>query len=256
MERVHVSFIPRHPQLRVGILQWLRGQRVTWGHVSWPERIGRSPTYRRNPLYLLRERRLEEVRSRLTDPNQVSRFRITQELASEGFTDYIALAVESGFDRPNTVAMTTKEPNGFSDEQIRDLRTACWTLQGTVQAQMWRTLSETLCRTYIGTDAGPRVFAGEIRRGHLTRMDAVVWFCDMRDFTRLSEMVSENQLVSSLNTFFDVVGTAIEEHGGEILKFVGDAVLAVYAFDSVAGVEEASAAAFASAIRCFGDLTR
>ena len=250
IDRVHVSFIPRHPQLRVGILQWSRGGPVSWGHVSWPERSGRSPLYRRNPLYLLRERRLDEVRCRLTDEHQLGRYANTRELAREGYTDYLALAAESGFERPNTMACVTRFPDGFSEENLRDIRTVCWAMQGPMQRHMWRSLSKTLCQTYIGNDAGERVFSGEIRRGQLTRLDAVVWFCDLKGFTRLSEESPEEKMVSALNQFFDVVGFAIEENGGEILKLVGDAVLAVFTYETADDEADASCRAIHAGRRC------
>ena len=94
------------------------------------------------------------------------------------------------------------------------------------------------------------VFSGEIRRGQLTRLDAVVCFCDLRAFTRMSEELPEEKMVSALNQFFDVVGHAIEENGGEILKLVGDAVLAVFTFESVEDEADASCRAIRAGRRC------
>ena len=250
IHRVHVSFIPQHPQLRVGLLQWSPGRTVSWGHTSWSDRQLRSPTYRRNPLHLLREGTVDEVRTRLNDRNRAQRFRITQELAREGLTDFFALALDSGLKVPDTISFSTGEPDGFTDEMIVTLRSVAWALQTIVQRETWRTLSETLSRTYIGTNAGQRVLAGTIRRGQMTREKAVVWFCDMRDYSGLVRSLSDEQLFEALHCFFDAVGSAVESNGGEVLKFIGDAVLAVFPYGSDVEARTACRAALGGALSC------
>ena len=214
IHRVHVSFIPQHPQLRVGILQWSPGRAVSWGHTSWPDKQLRSPAYRRNPLYLLREGHLTEVRTRLNDRNRAQRFRITHELSRDGLTDYFALAIDSGLEIPNTISFATAEVEGFTDAFIVTLRSIAWALQSVFQRETWRTLSETLSTTYIGTNAGPRVLAGTIRRGQMSRESAVVWFCDMRDYSRLLQSLDDEKVFEALYSFFDAVGSKLRVEWG------------------------------------------
>ncbi len=250
IHRVHVSFIPQHPQLRVGILQWSPGRAVSWGHTSWPDKQLRSPAYRRNPLYLLREGHVDEVRTRLSDRNRAERFRITHELAREGLTDYFALAIDSGLEIPNTISFATHDDEGFSDETIVTLRSIAWALQSVFQRETWRTLSETLSTTYIGTNAGRRVLAGTIRRGQMSRETAVVWFCDMRDYSRLLQELADEEVFAALDSFFDAVGSAVESNGGEVLKFIGDAVFAVFPYVTDEEAVQACNAAFKGAVSC------
>ena len=248
--RVHVTFVPQHPQLQVGVLKWLPGQAVSWGHVSWPERNVRSPVFRRNPIYQLREGRITELRTRLDDAARASRYRLTQELAKEGMTDYLAIAVDSGLPTFNTIAFISDRPGGFEEYECEQLRSVAWALQLVMQRDTWRTLSDTICQTYIGKRAGQRVFDGDMRRGQYTRMDAVVWFCDVRDFSLLFEHSEPDDVFGQLNVFFDTVGEAIEAHGGEILKFIGDGVLGIFPYEGEAGARAASHASYDAAIGC------
>jgi len=256
LARVHVTFIPRHPQLRVGLLKWIPNRPVSWGHISWPDASVRSPVFRRNPLYLLREGHLEEVRTRLTDTNRVERFRLTRELAKDGMTDYFALAINSGLQAPNTIAFATHQVGGFTEADVDRLRTIAWALQVHMQRDTWYTLSETVCQTYIGTRAGQKVLNGEIRRGQYSRINAVVWFCDMRGFSELSRLHADDVVFDALHTFFDAVGSAIESNGGEILKFIGDSVLAIFPYGGEEEAEAACKAAFDGALGCLESLDR
>ncbi|MEE2787458.1 MAG: adenylate/guanylate cyclase domain-containing protein [Myxococcota bacterium] len=253
VERVHVSFIPHHPQLRVGVLQWSPGSTVGWGHVSWPDEV-RSPVYRKNPLYALRHGLTDEIRIRLGRSKSTERYRLTQSLAEEGFTDFFGVALAGGYVAPITMTFMTRAIHGFSDVELRSLRTFAWASQPAFQRETLRELASTICSTYIGKEAGHRVVCGEMRRGQSSRMEAVVWFSDLRGFTPLAQTVSEEKLIQYLNIFFDTVGQCIEENGGEILKFIGDAILAVFPYDGAERAREACDAAVRSALVCLETL--
>ena len=90
--------------------------------MSWPERNVRSPVFRRNPIYQLREGRITELRTRLDDAARASRYRLTQELAKEGMTDYLAIAVDSGLLMFNTIAFISDRPGGFEEYECEQLR--------------------------------------------------------------------------------------------------------------------------------------
>jgi adenylate cyclase len=112
-----------------------------------------------------------------------------------------------------------------------------------------RYLTTTLLDTYVGRHAGERVLTGQIRRGSGETIRAVVWFSDLRGFTALSERLPGADLIALLNAYFDCVGAAIDAAGGEILKFVGDAVLAIFPLSDAAALPEVSRAALAAALR-------
>ena len=88
--------------------------------------------------------------------------------------------------------------------------------------------SEDLLEMYLGRDVARRVLAGEINRGSCDTIRAVIWLCDLRGFTAMADTTPGDQLVDLLNAFFDCMAEPIHEHGGEVLKFMGDGMLAMF----------------------------
>jgi adenylate cyclase len=97
-----------------------------------------------------------------------------------------------------------------------------------LEAHVTREIARTVLETYVGQEAGRRVLGGEIRRGHYQHRAAVIWLCDLRGFTALSETLAGGAVVALLNDYFERMAAAVRGHDGEILKFVGDAMLAVF----------------------------
>src|SRR5258707_2196556 len=89
--------------------------------------------------------------------------------------------------------------------------------------------------TYVGNRAGERILGGQIRRGHADTMDAAIWLSDLRGFTALSDRLPAETVVDTLNSYFDCQVSAIKTHGGEVLKFMGDGLLAVFPIDEYVG---------------------
>ncbi len=103
---------------------------------------------------------------------------------------------------------------------------------GQVREGMMDTASNELLKTYLGQRSGERVLAGRTGRGEGDKIHAVIWLCDLRDSTRLSESVPVEEFFHSLNEFFDCTAAAVLEHGGEVLSYVGDAVFAIFPIGS------------------------
>jgi adenylate cyclase len=99
-----------------------------------------------------------------------------------------------------------------------------------------RRTATTLLDTYVGRHAGERILQGSIRRGDIERIEAVVMLTDLRDFTTLSDRLPGDQVIDLLNSHFDCLVPPIEQHGGEVLKFIGDSLLAIFAVAEDAGV--------------------
>jgi adenylate cyclase len=91
-----------------------------------------------------------------------------------------------------------------------------------------RRTSAILLDTYVGNRAGERILGGQIRRGHTDTMNAAIWLSDLRGFTALSDRLPAETVVDILNQYFDCQVSAIGTHGGEVLKFMGDGLLAVF----------------------------
>jgi adenylate cyclase len=178
--------------------------------------------------YLLHHKKL--LRARL-DAGQNHGMQDLVDLKKEGYTDFVALPVWSGGKLYAGVSYATLSTDGFSDANLALLDTVSLAL-GTVAGLIWRErLQSILLQTYLGVDAGLRVHNGEVRRGDWQQITAAVWFCDMRNFTQLSTEHSTAEMREMINEVFEVVVNTIRDGGGQVLKFIGDALLAVFTHD-------------------------
>jgi adenylate cyclase len=149
-------------------------------------------------------------------------------MRAEGVTDYIALPLLTTAGFTHASSYTTKHPGGFSDEQLNGLRSLMPPLTRIVEITNLRRTSAILLDTYVGNRAGERILGGQIRRGHTDTMNAAIWLSDLRGFTALSDRLPAETVVDILNHYFDCQVSAIGTHGGEVLKFMGDGLLAVF----------------------------
>jgi len=118
-------------------------------------------------------------------------------------------------------------PNGFSDNQIAALQRIVPYLALAIKSVSLARMTGTLMETYLGRDAGKRVLSGRIVRGIADKIDAAVWFSDLRGFTRITDTAPE-QVIPLLNDYSDAIVSAIHEHGGDVLKLIGDGTLAIF----------------------------
>ena len=169
----------------------------------------------------------EEVRFRLDDPES-RRFPFFDDMRAEGVTDYIAVPLNFIDGSLHASSWTTKQPGGFSDEELAALRTIVTPLTRIIEIVNLRRTSMSLLDVYVGNSAGERIMGGQIRRGHADTMHAAIWLSDLRGFTALSDRVPAETVVDILNRYFDCQVSAIRSHGGEVLKFMGDGLLAVF----------------------------
>jgi adenylate cyclase len=130
---------------------------------------------------------------------------------------------------------TTKQPRGFTDAQLAAIRGLIPALARLIEVTRWRFTASILLDTYVGNRAGGRILDGQIRRGHAETMDAAIWLSDLRGFTALSDRLPPETVIDILNRYFDCQVSAIATHGGEVLKFMGDGLLAVFPIDEYVG---------------------
>jgi adenylate cyclase len=213
-----------HPDIFGRNFIWQPGAEVVVGTVDFG--IQDSPEFRHSPLAIVfHEGR--EVRQRVDDPES-RRFPFLDDMRAEGVTDYIALPLAFMDGSINASSWTTKQPGGFSDDQLAALRTVMPALARVIEIVSLRRTAALLLDTYVGNSAGERILGGQIRRGHAETMHAAIWLSDLRGFTALSDRLSAETVVEILNGYFDCQVPAIRKHGGEILKFMGDGLLAVF----------------------------
>jgi adenylate cyclase len=168
------------------------------------------------------------MRRRLVGPDAQIDFPVLEEVRATGATDYLALPLCSVEGVTSAVTYATDRPEGFISAEVSMLESLSPALAMAIEIQAKRRILTTLLDIYLGHDAGLRVLAGTIRRGDMQRIYAVLWYCDLRGFTRLSEKLPPDELIETLNAFFECMGGAVEAESGDILKFIGDGMLAIF----------------------------
>jgi adenylate cyclase len=222
--RVGVFVRTLHPDIVGRNFVWRPGTEVVTRTANF-ETL-ESPEYRNSPLAIvLGEGR--EIRS-LMDAPESRRFPFFDDMRTEGVTDYIALPMMDSDGSIHAASWTTKQPGGFTDEQLNGLRSLIPPLARLIEITRLHRTASVLLDTYVGNRAGERILGGQIRRGHAETMHAAVWLSDLRGFTALSDRLPAETVVDILNLYFDCQVSAIRNHGGEVLKFMGDGLLAVF----------------------------
>lgn len=213
-----------HPDIYGSRFLWRPGADVQVANADLD--FVQSPAFANSPVRIVHSSG-KELRYRLDDPDS-KRIPFLDEMRAEGVTDYIALPLHFTDGSIHVVSFSTRHPDGFTDEQLAALRTFVIPFSRLGEIWMWRRTAATLLDTYVGNRAGERILAGEIRRGHAESMRAVIWLSDLRGFTALSDRLAAEIVVDILNQYFDCQVPAIRSYGGEILKFMGDGLLAVF----------------------------
>lgn len=167
------------------------------------------------------------VRHRLEGKPGKLRYPILEELRDEGATDYVALPMEFGGGERTALSFAIDRPGGFTDQELLALYPAVSQLARVLEIKALRRTAVNLLDTYVGHDAGEHILSGQVRRGDMERIQAVLWYCDLRRFTTLSEQMPGPEVIVLLNEYFQVMAAPLRDAGGEVLKFVGDAMLAI-----------------------------
>ncbi len=163
-------------------------------------------------------------------------------LAAEGATDYLACAVACGDGERHAITWATDRDGGLTDREVAGLARLARVLAAPLETLVTRQTAVALMETYLGKRSGARVLAGEIQRGSGETINAVLWYSDMRGFTELSERLPGDAVIALLNAHFERLAGPIKAFGGEVLKFIGDGLLAIFPI-AEAGPARACAAA-------------
>ena len=174
----------------------------------------------------------ETIRRRLDGPTREFDFSILHDLNAKGGTDYIVLPIASAHSQGYAVSFTTDRVGGFSVQEIDQMTRISHRLQAVCDTYSQRALTRNLLNAYLGSKAGPKVLAGQIRRGTGEELNVILWSSDLRGFTERSDRLAGNRMIAILNALFDAQAKAIHKHGGEILKFIGDGLLAIFPIES------------------------
>ncbi|TAI62102.1 adenylate/guanylate cyclase domain-containing protein [Bradyrhizobium sp. Leo170] len=220
-----------HPEIYGRNFIWKPGEAVVVGSVDYD--IKQTPEFIASPLAIVFGE-VREVRCRTDDPES-RRFPFLDDMRAEGVTDYVAIPLRFIDGRTHASSWTTKQAGGFTDEQLTALRSVLPALTRLIEVIGLRRVAATLLDTYVGNRAGARILDGQIRRGHGETMHAAIWLSDLRGFTALSDRLPAETVVDMLNRYFDCQVASIRARDGEVLKYMGDGLLAVFPIDEYVG---------------------
>jgi adenylate cyclase len=239
--RAHTAMETLHPQWSGYGMTWRRDLNAIapeqYAHGSLEE-----PDWLVSPFnhLIVRGRAGEEspsMRRRLEQGPDQRDFPILQEFFADGGTDYLAHIFPFGKDGDRSqgtgvvYSFATDREGGFSDDDTTLVQATLPALSLAMKALAGHVIASGLLATYLGEDAGRRVHAGSIMRGSLDNLRAVLWYADIRGFTSISDSEPGPVVVELLNDVFEILTASIRERGGQVLKFIGDGMLAIFPFE-------------------------
>ena len=240
-----------HPLFQAETVSWDKGSKAVLEQFVHQDEA--SDDWNKSPLKYLIDQDLDLLRRELTGANKLVDFELLEGLEEKGYTDFIAMSTdlegtsfrtrEGGNDSGIMVTWTTDSLGGFSDNDLialqkiqRRFAVACKVL---IQAR----IASNIAHTYLGARAGSSVLDGQIVRGDGQTTQAVIWYSDLRNSTHLAETMPADEYFDLLNSFFTATAQPIIENGGEILDFIGDAVLGIFPYETKRELRAAAAAA-------------
>jgi adenylate cyclase len=227
LKRSTLHIVIQHPQWLGARIMWSDGMReaeisrVDFDVRERSEYIGSSA----NEI----QEGATEVRENLErDPALGRKHALYDEMRAKGLTDYVAWPLYHTLGKQHLVTFATDRPGGFDDAHIVALKNVLPVLALVSEIRVKNRLARTLLETYVGAHAGELILAGATRRGTGTTVRAAIMICDLRDFTKISDNWPRDDVIDLLNDYFDAMSEPIARHGGEILKFIGDGLLAIF----------------------------
>lgn len=223
-----------HPEFEGRAFQWDKVNRVSPLVEYAPTKEGSARNnWEASAFHELLCGKADEIR-RQFGSGAPADFHNLQQLKDDGHTDFVAM-IHRFTDRGSVGEMdaffsywTTRDANGFDDESLAALRTLVPTLALAIKCASSIRIIGTLAEIYLGRDAGRKVISGQINRGEVEKIDAVIWFSDLHDYTRISDGSDPEQIIPFLNDYAELVIGAIHAHGGNVLKLIGDGILAIF----------------------------
>ncbi len=233
--RSHITFRVLHPLYQAQALHWQRDRGAELHRYVHGEDLD---DWRKSPLHHMLAHSVPYLRRRLTGDSAILDFELLEELKEQGFTDYFAFLVvfDGNFDVELSNGIVgswcTDRNNGFTNADIRSLQRVEQRLAVAFKINIQSQLTANILSAYLGPGAGKQVLSGQIKRGDGETIRAVIWYSDMRDSTRLADSMSGPAFLQALNQYFEATAGAVLMHGGDVLRFIGDAVLAIFPIGS------------------------
>jgi adenylate cyclase len=241
-----------HPLIEAQGHRWRVGERIReefFPRDSTPER---EEEWLQSPWRWMIENGQNQLRRRLEHGEGTNQFPLLADLAAQGGSDYWARIVPFGEQgglrtvRGLATSWATREPGGFAESDLALIEATLPAFALACKATMAVGTARTLVATYLGRDAAERILRGEIERGQVNTVRKVLWFSDLTGFTRIADTLPREQLLDLLNACADCLVGVVHQHDGQVLKFMGDGILAVFDGADGAACERALDAAAAA----------
>jgi adenylate cyclase len=235
LSRARLLFRTLHPLFSSVSLTWKRDEAEIGTFELRHGDSESSEEWSRSPFQYLIAHQLNALRRRLIGDDALRDFPVLDDFHAEGATDYLAYRISFGRDNYTTAGGTgivgswvTDRPIGFTDRDLRALTRIQSRMAVACKVVIKDQVARNIVGTYLGPDAGRQVLTGSIKRGDGETIHAVIWYNDLRDSTHLTESMPATEYLALLNSYFECTAGAVLAHQGEVLRFIGDAVLAIF----------------------------
>jgi adenylate cyclase len=238
IDRALLSWSTLHPLIEAETALWLPGEAPRSAQHAHDQQD--TEDWLQSPIRAFVTSDEKHLRRRLCDANAALEFPLLRTLRDKGFTDYIILSTP--FELPTSnpydiagimVSWSTKAEGGFTEDALGQIDYLQMRLALACRANVQSRIARTIAETYLGKRAGGQVISGRIRHGDGEALDAVIFYCDLRGSTALADRLAPDDYLTHLNAYFEATAGAVIAHGGEVLDFIGDAVLAVFPMDEL-----------------------
>ena len=238
--RSNLSIGMLHPQIMGLGFRWWRDRALTQ-EFRIKHGMAQRSDYLDSPMRPAIEQGLT-VRYRLDDEAALARYPVLREFREAGATEYLACPLSGSTGRHRVMTFTTDHPGGFVDAHIATIDAILPAISLVVESKSLQGMNAGLLDLYLGHTIGRHILGGDIFRGQGKRLRAALMAVDLRGFTTLADSMGGDELIQLLDDYFDAVAASVHTNGGEILKFVGDGVLAIFESDGQSDAQAAAAA--------------
>ncbi|WP_420547196.1 adenylate/guanylate cyclase domain-containing protein [Curvivirga sp.] len=257
--RGHIATSWLNPVSQSTSVTWLNGSGITDRdrHAHGAEKLD---DWQRSPLKFLLDEELYEKRFPINEEN-VTKFPLLENFQTAGATEYVAFVVPYS-DSPDAIkdltgvitSFVTDQEGGFTEGQVEILRRVIPRFALAFKSAIRHETSSNIMTAYLGENAADQVLSGSIKRGDGQHINAVLWYSDMRNSSRLASELKQEDFLSLLNSYFECTAGSVLDHGGEVLRFVGDAVLAIFPIEGRTGEARACRMAMSAAKSAFENM--
>ncbi len=230
--RLRLSMRTLHPLITATTSVWERDRQFTT-HLQSPHGLEGRSGYIGSPMQIINETDAP-FRKRLQNPLSETDHNVLHELKARGATDYFGIPMKFSDGAMAILVLTTDAAHGFSDLDLEQFEELSSVLAPIMEVFNARLVSRAIAEAYLGPRTGRRVLDGRITRGDIENTQAAILVSDLRDWTGLNNRIRAEDALALANRYFEVVAEAVESHDGEILKFIGDGVLAIFPTESEA----------------------